>query len=161
LKELFYKELEITQCESSWWARWWGWLPTIPLIQICSANRDVTPSAGRCTPALLPRGCSYTFLISFFTTEVPRWGWLLLAQRSCSYLLSCCKKGCWLPELRGGGLALAGHHMPTRALLSLSTSAAQGRENTTKGSWVEIRTGRDHSPVKITGEADCTWGKSI
>ena len=41
-----------------------------------------------------------------------------------------------------GGLTLAGHQALTKAALSLPSSAGQGRENITKGSWIEIRTGR-------------------
>ena len=37
--------------------------------------------------------------------------------------------------------------------------AGWGGENTTKGSWVETRTGRHHSPVMVTGKPDSTWGK--
>jgi len=40
-----------------------------------------------------------------------------------------------------GGLTWAGLQVPSIATLSLSCSAEQGRENRTKGSWVEIRTG--------------------
>jgi len=28
----------------------------------------------------------------------------------------------------------------------------QRRETTAKGSWVDIRTGRDHSPITVTGK---------
>ena len=41
---------------------------------------------------------------------------------------------------------------------SLPSTARQGRENVTKGWWVEIRTGGDHSPVTIMGKTDSTWG---
>jgi len=41
-----------------------------------------------------------------------------------------------------GGLTVAGHQVPTKAALSLPSSAGQGRENRTKGSWVEVRAGR-------------------
>lgn len=30
-----------------------------------------------------------------------------------------------------------------------------------EGSWVEIRTERDHSPATITGKTDSTWGKNL
>ena len=59
------------------------------------------------------------------------------------------------------GLTLAGCQVPTNAALSLSSSAGQGGENIMKGSWVEIRTGRDHSAITITGKTDSTWGKLI
>jgi len=58
-----------------------------------------------------------------------------------------------------GGLTLAGCQVPTKATLSLLSSVGQGRGNITKGSQVEIRTGRDHSPVTITGKTDSAWGK--
>jgi len=41
-----------------------------------------------------------------------------------------------------GGLTLAGFQVPVKAALSLPYSGGQGRQNITKGSWVEIRTGR-------------------
>jgi len=41
-----------------------------------------------------------------------------------------------------GGLTLAGRHVPTKATLSLLSSARQERANTTRGLWVEIRTER-------------------
>jgi len=44
-----------------------------------------------------------------------------------------------------GGLTLAGHQVPTKAAPSLPSSAGQGRENTTKGSWVERGTGKSLS----------------
>ena len=44
-----------------------------------------------------------------------------------------------------GGLTVAGRQVPTKAALSLPSSAGQGRENEMKGSWVEIRTGRSLS----------------
>ena len=58
-----------------------------------------------------------------------------------------------------GGLTLAGCQVPTKATLSLPSSTGQGRENKTKGLWVEIRTRRDHSPITVTGKTDSTWGK--
>ena len=58
----------------------------------------------------------------------------------------------------GGGLTLAGGQVPTKATLSPLSSTGQGRENRMKSSWVEIRTGRDHSPVIVTGKTDSTWG---
>jgi len=49
--------------------------------------------------------------------------------------------------------------MPTEATLSLPFSAGQGRENVTKGWWVGIRAGKDHSPITVTDKPDSTWGK--
>jgi len=51
-----------------------------------------------------------------------------------------------------GVLILAGCQVPTKAALSLPLTTGQGRENITKGSWVKIGKGRDHSPVTITGK---------
>ena len=51
-----------------------------------------------------------------------------------------------------GGLTLAGLQVPTKVVLLFPSSAGQGRENTTKGSQIEIRTGRGHSPVSITAK---------
>jgi len=60
-----------------------------------------------------------------------------------------------------GGLTLAGCKVPNKAAPSVSSSSGrQGRENTTKGLRVDIRTGRDHSPVNVTGKTDSTWGES-
>jgi len=30
-----------------------------------------------------------------------------------------------------------------------------------KGSWIEIRAGRDHSPVTVMGKTDSTWGNQF
>jgi len=51
--------------------------------------------------------------------------------------------------------------VPTKAALSLSSSSGQERENITKGSWVKIRTGRDHSPITVTNKTDSTWGSEF
>jgi len=56
-----------------------------------------------------------------------------------------------------GGLTLDGQQVPTKAALSIPSSAGQGRENMTKDSWVKIRTGRYHSPITIIGKTDPTW----
>ncbi|GAB0206987.1 GTP-binding protein Di-Ras2 [Grus japonensis] len=53
-----------------------------------------------------------------------------------------------------GGLTLAGGQVPTRAALSLPSFTRQGRKSTTKSLRVEIRTGRDHSLIIITGKTD-------
>jgi len=43
------------------------------------------------------------------------------------------------------------HQVPTKAAPSLPPSSmGQGRKNTMKGLWVEIRTGRGHSPITVT-----------
>uniref|UniRef100_A0A8B9MHG9 Pleckstrin homology domain containing A1 n=1 Tax=Accipiter nisus TaxID=211598 RepID=A0A8B9MHG9_9AVES len=60
-----------------------------------------------------------------------------------------------------GGLMLAGCQVPTKATCSLTSPAGQGRENKTKCSWVEKRTGRDHSLITVMGKTDLTWGKLI
>jgi len=70
-------------------------------------------------------------------------------------------KFCCEAESGSGAFSLAVHQVPTKAALSLHFSAGQGRKNMTKGLWVEIRTGRDHSPITITGKTDLTWGKLI
>jgi len=44
--------------------------------------------------------------------------------------------------------------VPTAAAVSLRSSTRQGRKNMRKGMWVEIRTGRDHSPIAVTDEPD-------
>jgi len=56
-----------------------------------------------------------------------------------------------------GGLTLAGCQVPTKAALLFSLLSGQGRENIIKGSWVKIRTGRDHSAFTVTGKTDSAW----
>lgn len=55
------------------------------------------------------------------------------------------------------GLTLAGFLAPAKATPSLS-SAGHGRENTMKGSWVEITIGQDHALNTIMGKTDWNWG---
>jgi len=50
---------------------------------------------------------------------------------------------------------------PPKLLCCSPSSAGQGRENKSKGSWVEIRTGKDYTPITITGKTDLTWGRLI
>jgi len=57
-----------------------------------------------------------------------------------------------------GGLTWPEHQVPTKATLSFTSSTGQGRKAMTKGSSLKIRTGRDHSPITITGKTDSTWG---
>jgi len=59
-------------------------------------------------------------------------------------------KGTSVPHC--GGLTLAGGQVPTKAALSLPSSAGQGRGNMMKGSRVETRTGRDLSPTAFMGK---------
>ena len=47
---------------------------------------------------------------------------------------------------------------PPKLLYHSPSSPAEGRENTTKGSWAEGGTGRDHSPVTIMGKTESSWG---
>jgi len=47
----------------------------------------------------------------------------------------------------GGGLTLAGRQEPIKASLLLLLLRWTEERNITKGSWVEIRTGIDHSPI--------------
>jgi len=56
---------------------------------------------------------------------------------------------------------LAGLQVPTEAALSLPSSAGQGREKMMKGSWVKIRTGRDHSPITIGAKQTHLWAISL
>jgi len=44
--------------------------------------------------------------------------------------------------------------VPTKKALSFPSSAGQGKGNMMNGSGVEIRTGRDHSPITVTGKTD-------
>ena len=68
---------------------------------------------------------------------------------------SCCRQ-MQTPQMkvRCGGLTLAGGQVPPKAALSPPSSAGQGRGNGTKGSWVEIRAGRDHSPITVKTDSN-------
>lgn len=55
-----------------------------------------------------------------------------------------------------GRLTLAEFQAPTQAALSLSPSAGQGRSNTTKGSWVKVRSGMSRH---ITYQLPSSWAK--
>lgn len=44
-------------------------------------------------------------------------------------------------------------------MLYPSSSQLDRRENIMKGSLLEIRSGRDHSPITVMGKPDLTWGK--
>lgn len=59
------------------------------------------------------------------------------------------------------GLTLTEHQMPTKVALSLPSSVGQGRQNIMKDLWIEIRTGRDRSPVTVSSKTGSTWGKGI
>jgi len=48
---------------------------------------------------------------------------------------------------------------PPKLLYHSPSSTGQGRGSMMKGSWVEIRTGRDHSPITVMGQTDGTWGE--
>jgi len=52
------------------------------------------------------------------------------------------------------GLARINARCPPKPLYHCSSSAGQGRGKIVKGSRVEIRTGRDHSPITVTGKTD-------
>lgn len=52
-----------------------------------------------------------------------------------------------------GGLMLAVCQVPTKPL-SLPSTAGQKKENLKRDSWVETKTGRDHSPTTIMGKTD-------
>jgi len=52
------------------------------------------------------------------------------------------------------GLAWINARCPRKPLCHSPSSAGQGRGNMLKGSRVKIKTGRDHSPVTVTGKTD-------
>jgi len=54
------------------------------------------------------------------------------------------------------GLAWLDTRCPSNLLYHSPSSAGQGRENMTKVSWVEIRTGRNHSPIAFMGKIGST-----
>jgi len=51
-------------------------------------------------------------------------------------------------------LACINARCPPKVLHHSPSSAGQGRGNMMKGSKVETRTGRDHSPITVTGKTD-------
>lgn len=57
-----------------------------------------------------------------------------------------------------GVLPLAGWQVAAKAALLLPSSAGHRRGNKMKGLWLEIRMGRDQSPLIVMGRADSTWG---
>jgi len=92
----------------------------------------------------------YSFPITFYELVV-----ILLSPNACRFLLT--PFGFPLTQKPVcGGLTLAGGRVPTKAALSLSSSAGQRKENRTKGLWVERRTGKAHSPITVTGKTDST-----
>lgn len=48
--------------------------------------------------------------------------------------------------------------LSTKAAVSLPSSDGHRRENVMKGSWIKIRTWRDHSPLTVIGKTDSTQG---
>jgi len=52
------------------------------------------------------------------------------------------------------GLAWMNAKCPPKPLCLSPYSTEQGRKNTVKGLWVEIRTGSDHSPIAVTSKTD-------
>lgn len=60
-----------------------------------------------------------------------------------------------------GALTLAGCQVLTKAALLCPSSAGQERENITKGSWVEVRTGKGHSSITVIDKTDLAWGNLI
>lgn len=59
------------------------------------------------------------------------------------------------------GLTLAQYQVPTEVTLSVSFLAGQDREHVAKGLWVEIRTGRHHSAITVTGKSDSLGEKLV
>jgi len=52
------------------------------------------------------------------------------------------------------GLGWINARCPQKPLYHSPSSAGQGRGNMMKGSRVETRTGRDHSPITVTDKTD-------
>lgn len=86
---------------------------------------------------------------------------------SCKLLLRECKNASDLPV--PARTSVMGLHqvgpgwkgVPTKVALSLPSSFGHQIENVMKGSWIEIRTCRDHSPVTVTGKTDFIWGNEL
>jgi len=55
-------------------------------------------------------------------------------------------------------LAWINARCPPKPLYHCPSSAGQWRGNLMKGSRVQARIGRDHSPVIVTDKTDRTWG---
>lgn len=53
-----------------------------------------------------------------------------------------------------GGLTPSEQQVHTKMALSLPSSTGQGRENTTKGSWIGIRIGREHSAITVMNKTN-------
>ena len=85
-------------------------------------------------------------------------GFAPFCQDSCLLLLPRLSASVYSPR-SWAGLSPAGRQAPTKAAPSLPSSAGQGREEARKGSWVERRTGRQHSPMTVTGKTDSTRAK--
>jgi len=56
-------------------------------------------------------------------------------------------------------LAWINARCPPKLLCHSPSSAGEGRGNMTKGLRVELRAGRDHSPIIIMNKTDLTWGE--
>jgi len=87
-----------------------------------------------------------------------RWFWSPGSAESSSGNLACLAVPSYLQIPLCGGLTLAGYQVLIKATLSLPSSVRHGRKYMTKGLWVEIKTGRDHSPSTFTGKTVSTWG---
>ena len=87
-------------------------------------TRPNSPNSLNLYPWDIPARPPVTALRTFFSTSV------CAVQRSGHKMQGC------------SGLTLAGCQVPTKAALSLPLLNWAGGENKTKGSWVEIRTGR-------------------
>ena len=87
-------------------------------------------------------------------------GFAPFCQDSCLLLLPRLSASVYSPR-SWAGLSPAGRQAPTKAAPSLPASAGQGREGARKGSWVERRTGRQHSPTTVTGKTDSTRANDL
>lgn len=67
------------------------------------------------------------------------------SQKVPEYLNQCTARPVAFYVVQFTGISPAGWQVPSKATLSLHSSAGQGRENTTKILWVKIRTGRSLS----------------
>jgi len=80
------------------------------------------------------------------------YGWKVEEQQASKY----CHPFIRLEETNAtySGLAWINARCPPKPLYRSPPSAQQGRGNMMKGSRVEIRTGRGHSPVTVTDKTD-------
>ena len=126
-------------------------------VQLALLSSSRSPQCRGLCGRSIPAGSLHSWLFpksSSHLHTIPCHGRWVLGISAAPQPLGPCtdERGC-------GGVTLAGHQAPTKAALSLPSSAGKRRENIMKGSWVEIRTGRDHSANYRHGQNRLDLGK--